>query len=50
VVRIDAPCLDCGSAILLEMKDGEVSNADPQGLVAYTSVIFKNWFADIPYS
>jgi hypothetical protein len=32
------------------MKDGQIKSTEPQGLVAYTSVPFREWFKDIPYS
>lgn len=50
IVQIDAPCLDCGSPIRVEMKDGTVLNAEPAGIVGYTSVPFKDWFIDLPYA
>jgi hypothetical protein len=50
VVRIEAPCLDCGSPIKVEMKDGVIQNTDPEGIVAYTCVPFREWFKDIGYS
>jgi hypothetical protein len=32
------------------MKDGQVQRTDPEGLVAYTSTRFRDWFNDIPYA
>jgi hypothetical protein len=32
------------------MKDGVVGKADPEGMVAYTSVPFKDWLKDIAYA
>ena len=49
-MRIDAPCLDCGSPIRVEMKDGLIKSAEPEGLVGYTSVPFWEWGKDWPYS
>ncbi|MCP4667578.1 MAG: hypothetical protein GY849_14570 [Deltaproteobacteria bacterium] len=49
-VRIDAPCLDCGSPVRVIMKDGVVQDAEPEGLVAYTSVPFREWLKDIPFA
>ncbi len=35
-VRIDAPCLDCGEAIVIEMRDEEVLSLNPaDGMVGY---------------
>jgi hypothetical protein len=50
MVQIDAPCLDCGLPIRLKMTDGVVQGAEPEGLVAYTSVPFRKWLEDIPYA
>ena len=32
------------------MKDGVVEEAEPEGMVAYTCVPFREWFNDIPYA
>ena len=34
-VRIDAPCLDCGDAVTLEMRDGRIVRVDPPGVVGH---------------
>jgi len=47
---IECPCLDCGSPVRVEMKDGEVLNSSPDGIVGYTSVPFREWFGDLPYA
>ncbi|MGB2929201.1 MAG: hypothetical protein WBB70_09840 [Desulfobacterales bacterium] len=49
-VRIDAPCLDCGEPIRVDMKDGDVEKTDPEGLVAYTPVPFRDWLKNIAYA
>ncbi len=49
-MRIDAPCLDCGQPIRVEMRDGKVLRAEPEGLMAYVAVPFWKWFEDIPYA
>ncbi len=33
-----------------EMKDVLIKNAEPEGLVGYTSVVFREWAKDCPYS
>ena len=35
---------------MVKMKDGKVKSTEPQGLVAYTSVPFREWFNNLPYS
>ncbi|UCG09524.1 MAG: hypothetical protein JSV83_10410 [Desulfobacterales bacterium] len=49
-VRIDCTCLDCGKAIRVEMRDGVVMEAEPQGIMGYVAVPFKKWFEDSPYA
>jgi len=32
------------------MKDGVIQEKEPEGLMGYTSVPFRDWFNDLPYS
>jgi len=32
------------------MKDGAILNAEPEGIMGYTCVPFKDWFNDLPYA
>jgi len=50
VVRIDAPCLDCGAQLRVEIKDGVVLKEDPKGIMGYVSVPFSTWFQRFPYA
>ena len=34
-VRVDAPCLDCGESVAIEMRDEEVLSIQPEGMVGY---------------
>ena len=36
-IRIEAPCLDCGEAMVVEMRDEEILSIEPDTLVGYTS-------------
>lgn len=49
-VRIDAPCLDCGEPVRVEMRDGAVLAVEPQSVTAYVAVPFWKWFEDIPFA
>jgi hypothetical protein len=49
-VRVDFPCLDCGEALCLEMKDGQVLNKEAPGFYAYVAVPFQKWFDNIGYA
>jgi hypothetical protein len=39
-VRIDAPCLDCGESIRVEMRDGRLVTVDPPGVVGHLNYGF----------
>jgi Alkylmercury lyase len=39
-VRVDAPCLDCGASILIEMRDGRLATVDPPGVVGHLNYGF----------
>jgi len=32
------------------MRDGAVRNAEPEGIVGYVAVPFRDWFSDLPYA
>ena len=34
-VRVDAPCLDCGAPIGLEMRDGAITWLDPPDVIGH---------------
>ncbi len=34
-VRIEAPCLDCGEALVVEMRDGQLIRVDPPEVVGH---------------
>jgi hypothetical protein len=34
-VRVDAPCLDCGEHLVVEMRDEQVLTVDPAGIMGY---------------
>jgi hypothetical protein len=39
-VRVDAPCLDCGDPVTVEMRDGRITWADPPGVVGHLAFGF----------
>ncbi|MBI4082679.1 MAG: hypothetical protein HY423_08725 [Candidatus Lambdaproteobacteria bacterium] len=49
-VTIDAPCLDCGEPLRIEIRDGRILRADPAGLFAYLDVPFSERRKNLPYS
>ena len=36
-IRIEAPCLDCGEPMVVEMRDEEILVVEPDTMVGYTS-------------
>ena len=48
-VRVEAPCLDCGEPMIIEMRDGSFLRVDPPGIVGHLNYGFgpsrgKNFF------
>jgi hypothetical protein len=39
-VRVDAPCLDCGDPVTIEMRDGHISWVDPADVVGHLNYGF----------
>ncbi len=39
-MRVDAPCLDCGEPISVEMRDEELLSAQPESMVGYVDTEF----------
>ena len=36
-IRVEAPCLDCGDEMIIEMRDEEILSVTPDTLVGYSS-------------
>ncbi len=49
-VRVDFPCLDCGLPNQVEMRDGVVLKAEPEGIVGYVAVPFVKWGGRLPHA
>ena len=39
-MRIEAPCLDCGDTMLIEMRDGRLLSVNPSGVVGHLNFGF----------
>jgi hypothetical protein len=50
LVRIDAPCLDCGAPLRVEMRDGVLLKEEPKGIMGYVSVPFSQWMQRFSYA
>jgi Alkylmercury lyase len=40
MIRVDAPCLDCGDRLALEMRDGQIVRVDPPEVVGHLNYGF----------
>jgi hypothetical protein len=49
-VEIDTPCLDCGKPIHLEVQDGVILKAEPEGMIGYVAVPLLQWNNDVSYA
>jgi len=49
-VHIDFPCLDCGSPIQVEMRDGVVLGTEADRLMGYVAVPFAKWGEQLPFA
>jgi hypothetical protein len=49
-VQINAPCLDCGKPLQVEMLDGKIISTTPAGIMAYVSVPFSRWLERLPHA
>ena len=49
-VSVEAHCRDCGDAIRVEMRDGEVLRDEPEGLLIHLGVPVAKWFEDLPFA
>lgn len=49
-VSIDAPCLDCGGPLHVEIIDGEIQKADPHDIHFYIDLPIKKWYGNLPFA
>lgn len=47
---IDAPCLDCGEPIRIQLKDGVIESAEPEGIHSYVDIPIRSWRPNLAYS
>lgn len=50
VVQVDTYCRDCGEAMLLKLKDGQVIEQSPDRIVAHLGVPVARWFDDLAFA
>ena len=49
-VTVNAPCLDCGEPLSVELLDGVITQADPNDIVFYVDLPIKKWYGDLPFA
>lgn len=49
-VTVDSPCLDCGDAVQVVMRDGAVLGLSPATAVVHTNVPAAHWSQDWAYA
>jgi len=50
LVTVNAPCLDCGEPLSVDVLDGVIKRQDPEGIAFYVDVPVKKWSGNRPYS
>jgi hypothetical protein len=41
-------CLDCGEPLSVDVLDGVIQRADPEGIAFYADVSVKKWYSNLP--
>jgi hypothetical protein len=49
-MTVNAPCLDCGEPLRVEIVDGEIRNADPTDIHFYVDLPIKKWYGNLPFA
>jgi len=49
VVRVEAPCLDCGDPMVIEVQDDKILHTDPDEMVGYTSSMVGGTLESRPF-
>jgi len=49
-VAVNAPCLDCGEPIRVDILDGEIKQADPGDIHFYVDLPIKKWYGNLPFA
>lgn len=49
-VTVNAPCLDCGEPLRVEIVDGDIKKADPGDIHFYVDLPVKKWYSNLPFA
>jgi hypothetical protein len=50
LVTVDAPCLDCGEPLSVDVLDGVIKRADPGDITFYVDLPIKKWYDNLPFA
>jgi len=50
LVTVNAPCLDCGEPLSVDILDGVIQRADPGDITFYVDLPVREWYENIPYT
>jgi len=50
LVTVDAPCLDCGEPLSVDVLDGVIKRADPPDIAFYVDAPVKKWYGNLPFA
>jgi hypothetical protein len=50
VVTVNAPCLDCGKPLRVDLLDGVIQRADPEDIAFYVDLPIKKWYGNLPFA
>jgi hypothetical protein len=49
-VTVNAPCLDCGEPLRVDILDGEIKQAVPGDIHFYVDLPIKKWYGNLPFA
>ncbi len=47
---IEAPCLDCGDPVRVQVRDGVIERREPQGIYLYVDIPIRDWSRNLPHA
>lgn len=50
LVTVNAPCLDCGEPLSVDILDGVITRADPSDITFFVDLPVKRWYENLPFS
>lgn len=50
LVTVNAPCLDCGEPLSVDILDGEIKRSDPGDIAFYVDLPVKKWYGNLPFA